>query len=384
MIMPSVRWLERIATAIAVVAALALPWVLTSDWLWARLPEEWGSRTTIIIAGDTALVLAAGIWWLWWRLPQRHVARRMLEVRDPKDRVDLEDDFRKTIGQALGGVAVLIGAGFAAFQFLQQQQTAYEQNITQQKASENSLKASRDLLVSNQVAKSFEQLASANVIMRLGGIYGLEGVMNASEQYHVAVLEALCTFVRDNTRNQSGEGPPPTDIQAALTVIGRRADESGKTDLDHANLSGADLRNGKFKSADLREAKLINTDLMDADLENADLGTREYLSRNGADLSRAKLAAANLYDAHLGLANLHGAYLGQANLVHAYLGHANLSKAYFYGADLRDAYFSDTDLSDADLNGAQNLTQAQVDQACGTPQTLPKGLKPPPKPCPAK
>ena len=59
-------------------------------------------------------------------------------------------------------------------------------------------------------------------MVRLGGIYALEGVMNTSEQYHQPVLEALCAFVRDNTRNEKGEGPPTTQIQAALTVIGRR------------------------------------------------------------------------------------------------------------------------------------------------------------------
>jgi len=46
--------------------------------------------------------------------------------------------------------------------------------------------------------------------------------MNTSEQYHQPVLEALCAFVRDGTRTYTGEGPPATDIQAALTVISRR------------------------------------------------------------------------------------------------------------------------------------------------------------------
>jgi hypothetical protein len=67
------------------------------------------SRTVVAIA-IAALALAA-IWWLWWRLPQRQVTRLALKIRDPKARADTEDNFRKTVGQALGGVAVLIGAG---------------------------------------------------------------------------------------------------------------------------------------------------------------------------------------------------------------------------------------------------------------------------------
>ena len=40
-----------------------------------------------------------------------------LKIRDPKARADIEDNYRKTIGQALGGVAVLFGAGLAYLQF---------------------------------------------------------------------------------------------------------------------------------------------------------------------------------------------------------------------------------------------------------------------------
>lgn len=36
-------------------------------------------------------------------------------------------------------------------------------------------KSAEDLRISNQVAKSFEQLASDRIMMRLGGIYGLGG-----------------------------------------------------------------------------------------------------------------------------------------------------------------------------------------------------------------
>jgi hypothetical protein len=126
-------------------------------------------------------VLLAAIWWLWWRLPKRQVRSLDIQIHDPKARADTEDNFRKTVGQALGGAAVLIGAGAAYLQFTQQQQ------------------ASRDLLISNQVAKGFEQLAGKEMTMRLDGLYALEGVMNTSSEYHQPVLEALCAFVREGT-----------------------------------------------------------------------------------------------------------------------------------------------------------------------------------------
>ena len=156
---PWIRWISRIAVVLAGSAILALPWVPVTQRSWSWLSRQLTGWTVGAAAIDVALVFLAAllfaIWWLWWRLPQRQVARLALKIRDPKARADTEDNFRKTVGQALGGAAVLIGAGAAYLQFTQQQQAA------------------RDLLISNQVSKGFEQLAGDKVSMRLGGIYAL-------------------------------------------------------------------------------------------------------------------------------------------------------------------------------------------------------------------
>jgi uncharacterized protein YjbI with pentapeptide repeats len=286
-----------------------------------------------IIAAAVGLAAAVllGAWWLWWRLPKRQVDRLRLTIRDPKARADVEDNLRKTIGQLLGGAAVLIGAGFAYLQFTQQQQ------------------ASRDLLISNQVAKGFEQLGSDKVVVRLGGIYALEGVMNTSEQYHQPVLEALSAFVRDGTRTATGDAPPTTDIQAALTVIGRRAAiGTGAPDLANAHIPNANLVETNLSGANLSGANLSGANLMEADLRYADL--------SGANLSGAYLIGANLIDAYL--SNPYPRSADDHRL------DANLS-----GASLRGAY----------LNGAI-VSQTQLDKACGIDVKLDPGLTL--KPCP--
>jgi hypothetical protein len=61
--------------------------------------------------------IAALLWFWWWRFPKRQVDRLRLTIRDPKARADIEDNLRKTIGQLIGGAAVLIGAGLAYLQF---------------------------------------------------------------------------------------------------------------------------------------------------------------------------------------------------------------------------------------------------------------------------
>ena len=296
----------------------------------------------IVVIAVAALALLFGIWWLWWRLPKWQVDRLALKIRDPKARADVEDNFRKTVGQALGGAAVLIGAGFALFQFLQQQ------------------KAAHDLLISNQVSKGFEQLASDKIAMRLGGIYALEGVMNTSEQYHGPVLEALCAFVRESTIGKTAPDKPATDVQAALTVIGRREGRREGTAVDLANVS---IPKANLTNANLNDANLSGADLIGANLSGADL--------IGANLSGADLIGANLSGVHLIGANLSSAKLSGVNLIDANLSSADLSGADLFNADLRSA----------ELIGAK-LTQTQLDAACGNANTKPPEGLTPPKPCP--
>ena len=178
-----------------------------TGWVIALVVQLTSAPTVIMALLTAAIILATlgGVWWLWWKLPKREADRLHLKVRNPKDRAEIEDNFRKTIGQLLGGVAVLIGATLAYLQFIQQQRSAH------------------DVFISVQVSKGFEQLSSSKIIERLGGIYALEGALNASDLYRRPLLEALTAFIRDGTKAAVGASPA-TDIQAALTVIARRSD----------------------------------------------------------------------------------------------------------------------------------------------------------------
>src|SRR6266700_793979 len=299
------------------------------------IPEHISLPIAVLVS-----VIAALAFWWWW--PRWQVNRVALEIRDPKARADIEDKFRKTVGQLLGGAAVLCGAWIAFLQFSQQQQIAQSQIQQQQQAA-------RDLLISNQVSKGFEQLASDKTAMRLGGIYALEGVMNTSErpeQYRGPVLEMLCAFVREYTIGKTVSEKPAIDIQAALTVIGRRKGQElpdlAKVNIPGANLSRANLRGADLNGAFLNSAYLSRVDLTGADLTGANLGLADL---NGAYLSGANLTGANLSRSNLRSADLSGAKLRGVNL-----RRANLNVAYLIGAD---------------LTGAKNLIQTQLNEACG-------------------
>ena len=171
--------------------------------------------------------------------------------------------------------------------------------------------------------------------------------------------------------------------------------------LQHATLAGASLLRANLRGADLHGADLSHAGLSGADLSHADLSfthlSNAYLSGvsdrkgedalEGANLTGAKLHGADLSDSYLSATNLTGADLSGANLSSAHVGTlpargelisqggANLAGASFSGANLSGA-----DLSDAKLSDAKDLTQSQLDQACGTDAKLPAGLTL--KPCP--
>jgi uncharacterized protein YjbI with pentapeptide repeats len=367
------------------------------------IPEHIWLPIAVVIS-----VIAALAFWWWW--PKWQVNRLTLEIRDPKARADVEDNFRKTVGQLLGGAAVLFGAWLAFLQFSQQQQTAQSQIKQQQQgAQQQQEQAARDLLISSQASKGFEQLASDKIAIRLGGIYALEGVMNASERpepYRGPVLEMLCAFVREYTIGKTVSGKPAIDIQAALTVIGSHKGQELR-DLAEVNIPGANLSGANLRGADLHEADLNSAYLSGASLSGANLLGANLSGANltGGKLSRVDLTGADLTGANLGLADLNGAYLSAANLTGANLSGtnlrsvdlsganlrganlrgANLSGAHPIGADLTGANLRGADLNGvnlrganltgANLSGAKNLIQTQLNEACGNSETeLPEGL----------
>ncbi|MDG1316360.1 MAG: pentapeptide repeat-containing protein, partial [Paracoccaceae bacterium] len=154
----------------------------------------------------------------------------------------------------------------------------------------------------------------ANIEVRLGAIYALERLSQDSDRDHMQIMEILCAYIRTNAPWDKDtdvpwdlETPGPfkrlrADIQAALTVIGRRAPDKialERTkgfvlDLRDADLRGTDLRDGDFAQAwfwrsNFQFAVLVGTNLKGANLWDADL--------SGATLIKTRFdAKTNLKD----------------------------------------------------------------------------------------
>ncbi|MBK7598349.1 MAG: hypothetical protein IPJ07_07430 [Acidobacteria bacterium] len=136
-------------------------------------------------------------------------------VQIDREMLKAENEARTTLAQIIGGIGLLAGLYFTW----------------------RSLKINEDGKITDRYSKAIELLGSKkkNLDMRLGGIYALERIARDSEKDHWTVMEALTAFIREHSpvkANQKGkqgelfksedEKRITTDIQAALTVIGRR------------------------------------------------------------------------------------------------------------------------------------------------------------------
>jgi Pentapeptide repeats (8 copies) len=298
---------------------------------------------------------------LLWKLPKWQVAR----VTDEKDRVTAESGFRQTLAQIVGGAVVLIGLYFTA----------------------KTLQTTQQGQITDRFTKAIAQLGDAKLDVWLGGIYALERITKDSPDDHGAVMEVLTASVREHSpgrpqswaawwstflaedrgsENQT-EGKPPTDIQAILTVIGRRERTWGNGETVPLNLRNVQLKGANLQGANLQAANLWRANLQAANLWRANLQLADLWRANlqGATLPQADLQGANLQEANLQAANLQGANL-QPFKFHL---KANLSQANLQGANLQEANLQGANLQGANLTEAKNLTQDQVQTACGDNNT---------------
>lgn len=301
-----------------------------------------------------------------------------------KDLITAENNARVTLAQIIGGLVVLLGL-YATFKNVR---VAEEGKLTE------------------RFSKAVELLGSEKLDVRLGGIYALERIARDSLKDHWTVMEVLTAFVREHSKKEyegsiqrtvddDGEYAYPdpvepgitVDIQAALTVIGRRKwteqeKPHQRIDLRHsflkrAYLSGANLRRALLSNTDLTKARLISADLTEASLWGAKL--------KDAFLKETRLIKANLSEADLSKATLENTKLQEADLrktklTSTALIRADLTKTYLPGADITNAILVEVDFTNAvfatfydiydkpiligvDLSASIGLTWEQISEA---------------------
>jgi hypothetical protein len=341
----------------------------------------------------------------------------LLTVEAVKEYLDYKERLRAARLQFLTSIAASLGAIGVVFNLYYTGKREEAFNKSAEAALENA-KAAQDKQITERFTKAVEQLASQEVAVRLGGIYALERIANDSEKDHWTIMEILTAFVRE---------PPPLkapleaeksllelptyiqkakddkqpqklriDIQAALTVIGRRDTEKDpenqKLDLSNADIAGANLSKAKLEGANFYQANLQKANIAEANLQKANLTEANLQGAilieahlQGAELGKAQLkkaalGGAKLQGARLSYANLQGAFLQSADLRSTRLSYAQLQEANFYRANLEGADLNQANLEGAFLREAKNLTQKQIESASGDSTTvLPNNLTIPEK-----
>src|SRR5215510_8461490 len=144
-----------------------------------------------------------------------------------RDFITAENNARATVAQILGGVALLLGL-YATFKNVKVAQDNHRVAL-------DNLRVTEEGKLTDCFSKAVELLGSDKLDVRLGGIYALERIAKDSQKDHWTVMEALTAFVRERSLIEKIQNSNQlklfrseekqwfaTDIQAALTVIGRR------------------------------------------------------------------------------------------------------------------------------------------------------------------
>lgn len=275
------------------------------------------------------------------------------------DRFQAENDARRTVVQILGGLGLL-----ATLWLGWRRVAAVERRVDIEKEGQ----------ITERFTRATDQLGSEKVEIRLGGIFALERIAKESKADHWPIIQILCAFVRDQARwkepapsEPESEGEPPRlreDIQAILTVLGRRNLEHESDSTPELDLRDTDLRCANLYAAHLERAVLYRVRLDNAYLPKAHL-QRARLDR--ACLKGATLIKADLKGAILVEVDLEGASLSRANLEHAYLHSARLKNAALHEARLKNASLFKVRLEKARLDWAclegADLTDAHLESA---------------------
>jgi Pentapeptide repeats (8 copies) len=290
------------------------------------------------------VVVALSLVWFLPLLMYRHTGT------DAATTLKAVTDTRTALVAGLAGVAALWSVSYTARSF-DLNRRALEVNRRAQTAAEaaqlESHRLEREAQLTGLYTTAVELLGSENLDMRHGGIYALERIAKESAADQLAVVEVLSAFVRRHSREKFHEDQakappaqtpsdppgPSTDVQAALTVLGRLPSRQGMI------------------RARLRRAHLEHSWLPDANLERSDM------------TSGAHLDHANLRNAQFASADLVGTYFDGADLTGANFNAADLSGAHFPKAVMRGVSFEGANLSFAHLSLARGLNQQQIDSA---------------------
>lgn len=257
---------------------------------------------------------------------------------------------RSTLITALGALALTSGLAF----------TARTHNL------------SRRGQFSDRFRSAVQLLSSDKLEERLGGIYSLEQLISESAAEHEATVNVLAGFIRSRASviwdesdqpmsgvaSRDGEHGPwrsPLDIDAAMTVLGRRPArvERFPIDMTRCDLRGVNFHNASFVKARFKQAWMDEVDLTETILTGTVLdGALLRRARvEGSKLDKASLRGTQFENAQILDSDFSGADIFKTNLTGA-----NVERVAFRNAAMFNPLAEGARFIQLDLRGAQVAT----------------------------
>ena len=244
------------------------------------------SKTSLVIIILLVVFLLLALQYI----PHYQVAQ--FNITNQKDLVDAENSYRATLAQIFGGIAIAIGLYYTwrRISISEKELKAIQKNLA---ITQKNLRVAQEGQITERFTRAVDQLGNPAMEIRLGGIYALERIANESEKDYWPIMEILTAYVRKNSSvdaienknvtllaidiqaNESKQKEVPEtkkvalDIQAVLTVLGRRKKtfydgESNRLNLSHSRLQAADLEKAHLEGANLEGANLEGANLEDS------------------------------------------------------------------------------------------------------------------------
>ena len=253
---------------------------------------------------------------------------------------NLEDNEIRNLAFAFLGTVTGLGGLFGVYLAI----LRAKENTNQNEIAKSQANTAEQGMITDRINKAVEGLGKRDgkdpvIEVRLGALYALERIAKDSERDHIQILEILCAYIRTNSHKNiqpSGGSKVREDIQAAITIIGRREKwPNGKKRLEEErkedyilNLNGCNLRQARLIKANLSHAHLLGTDLSNARLILANLSHAQLIN---AKMIRAELLSANMQNALLSAADI-----TEINIKGAQMDNIRVYRAFAHIGDFSD------------------------------------------------
>ena len=193
---------------------------------------------------------------------------------------------------------------------------------------------------------AIEHLGSQNISIRLGARYELFGLAEDTEELRKVVLDILCAYIRETTKEQhyreTYQQSPSNEIQDLIHLLFMQNHDVFKglrPNLEGTWLNGANLHQAKLTKVNLQNAVMQRT-----------------------VLARAQMQGANLLGAHLDGAIAESTKLHGSLLIGTKLRGANIKNAEMQGSMLSGADFENASVSRTNLKGISAPPTSQMGQ----------------------